>query len=232
MTTFSQLVDRIVTELNRPDRLAACADYVNAVMRELHFRRSSGSPICYDANRVEDQLVLLGSPPYTWPIPTPSRFMQMEAVYCPVRGIYLPQRTPSHNRKLRQNDLWRDAYWYRSGNSIAFSGLDENTEIQLSYFTYAKSLPYLPAQQRVITYNLATESYELLAGGGPPTEEQVDAESNWILQRWPTVVAEGARASIFRNTGDTDRAPMAYSAYESLRHGMQLAEPSTGIGQE
>src|SRR3546814_4768742 len=43
--------------------------------------------------------------------------------------------------------------------------------------------------------------------------------TNWILSRHEDVVAEGARAKVYKRLSDTERARTSYSMYMSLRGG-------------
>lgn len=226
MTTFSALVDSIVNERKRPDMIVPIASYVNATVRELHTRSNTGDPIRYDNNRVETELTLAGTAPFMWAIPNITRFAQIEAVYNDTQGWYLPEKTPSRNHAGKAFEPWENRYWYRSGTDIIFSGVQEGDNIKLSYHTYLRSLAYKSVADRIVIFNMENETY-LRADDSAPTEDELNAETHWALQRWASVIAEGTRSKLFRNLGDVERARFSYSAYEQARTAMLMAEPST-----
>jgi len=223
MTTFSALVDDIVQERQRPDMRAAIARYVNQTIRELHIRPGNGAPIRFEANMVEVEVLLTGSAPYTWDIPEAQRFMDVGAVYHKNYGVYMPRKIPSVSRNLQMEPL-SNLYWYRSGHTLAFSGVVEGHTIQLAYYLYPRNLPYLLAADREVIHDVEADAYTTPLGA-TPTEAQIEKETNWILQRWPMVVAEGTTAKVFRILGDDTRSRTAYSAYEQIRLGMWNSEP-------
>lgn len=222
MTTFSQLVDSMVVELQRPDRLELVVNSLNQVIREIHTMPGGGSNTLYDANRYEEQFILTGSSPHLWSLPSATRFQRLDAVFSERNGDYVTERKP---RVSRGFDAPR-AFWYRSGPQIAFGGLYEGDVLGLSYFMFPRRLAYQPLESRQVTYDSSTDEYKTPAGG-EPTESQMDAATHWVLQRWPDVLAQGIRAAVYRANGDTDRSRTAYSAFEQARLGLWQQEPKT-----
>lgn len=226
MSTFSELVDRIVAERQRPDLRIAAASYVNQVIRQVHSRPNTGSSIRFDANRLEHSFTLAGNPPYVWPIPFASRFQSIEAIYNRTVGVYHKERNPSviHNTFSQP---FHEYKWYRSGPTIIIVNALEGQIIDLSYHEYPRPLAYKAVDARVVTYDYDTDAYVLVAGGGEPTEEQLALETNWLLQRWTTLVEEGTRAALFRNTGDESRGRLSYSSFQEQRLQLIQNEPCT-----
>jgi hypothetical protein len=91
---------------------------------------------------------------------------------------------------------------------------------------FVKTLAYKTANQRTIEYDKDTDTYSLV-GGGTPTEEQLEVETHWLLQRHGECVKEGTRAKLYKRLADESRARMAFSAFESMRTGVTLNEPSS-----
>lgn len=225
MTTYSQLVDDIVKELVRPDMKVAVASYTNQTIRELHFKPNQNSPIQYDANREEDVLAIDTDTSWSWPLPSATRLQSIESVYLDDLGIYVPERNP--RIALRPSyEPFAEVYRYRSGPVLVLSGVSAGWTGKVSYFMFVRSLGYLPVANRVIVYNAATDTYVLVAGG-TPTQEQLDTETNWMLQRWPETVKEGVRAKVWKRIGDVDRSRLAYSSFESSRESVWNSEPSS-----
>lgn len=225
MTTFSQLVDAMVTELQRPDLRAAMASYVNQTVRELHFRPNTNAPILYDANRNEEELTITTDNTWLWSLPSVSRFQDVEAIYLLERGIYSKRKNP---RISKEFSFVPDAEstWYRGGANVAVSGVSNGMTAQVSYFLYPQMLGYQVASARIVTYDIDSDTYERV-NGGEPTEEELAAVTHWMLQRWSTTIEEGVRAKTWKRVGDETRARMSFSAFESSRTALWNGEPSS-----
>jgi hypothetical protein len=227
MTTFSQLVDDVVTELLRPDLKTAIAAYTNQTIRELHFKPGSNVPVKYDANRFEDELTITTDGSWSWAIPSATRFQDVEAIYLDYIGRYVERRNPRIALEVSY-EPYADLYWYRSGPSISIAGVRDGWTGKISYFMYAQTFAYKTVSQRVVVYDADTDSYKFRDGTpGTPTEEQLDRETCWLLQRWADTVKEGVRAKAWKRLADGDRARMAYSSFESMRDAVWGTEPSS-----
>lgn len=226
MTTFSQLVDDMTTELLRPDLRTAVAAYVNQTVRELHFRPNGAAPILYDANRNEDDLAINTDTTWLWTIPSVTRFQDVEAIYLDDIGRYIPRKNPRISLEP-SFEPFADLYWYRGGNTIAINGVANGWTGKISYFLFPQTLAYQAAAARVVTFDAATDSYNLVGGGGSPSQAQLDAATHWMLQRWDTVIRESVRSKMWKRLGDGDRARMSFSAYEAMRLALWQSEPAS-----
>jgi hypothetical protein len=228
MTTFSRLVDDIVTELKRPDMRASIASYTNQTLREMHFRPNLNVPVLFDANRYEAELAITTELTWLWPIPSMTRFQDVEAIFHVDYGIYLERKNP----RIALSPSFEphaSLYWYRSGNSITIHGVGVGQTALLSYHQFPRTLAYKPetgAGARLIHFDPDTDSY-LLDDNTVPTEEQLELETNWLLQRWGDTVKEGVRAKTWKRLGDMERTRIAYSAFESMRTSVWNTEPSS-----
>lgn len=229
MTTFSQCVDDVVVEMMRPDLLVASISYANQTLRELHFKPNPGGqpvPVHYDANRFEDEIAVNTVEPFLWTIPAVNAFQSLETAYSPELGIYIKPKNPRIS-KAPSFEPYANVFWYRTGPSVAFAGLPNGSNLQLSWFEYVRSMGYIALANRVVTFDPLTQTYSKV-GGGTPSEAEMLLETNWMLQRWgESVVKEGIRAKMFKRIGDMDRGRMAYSSFESGRAGLWAAEPSS-----
>lgn len=226
MTTFSVMVDELAAEAVRPDMRAVLATYVNQTIRDVHFRPQTNMPVNYDANRFEETLVAATDSPVLWALPSVTRFQDLESVYCREYRRYLVRKNPSVALK-ESNEPFAELYWYRTGPSIAFSGIVTGLHLDLSYFMFPQTLVYRASADRLIRYDPATDSYVLIAGGGAPSESQLALETNWLLQRWEHVIREGARAKLYKRLGDDVRTRMAFSSFESMRTAIWNTEASS-----
>lgn len=228
MTTFSQLVDDVVKELLRPDMRDTIATYTNQTIRDVHFRPNVNTAALFDANRYESEETVTADGTWLWSIPSSTRFQDIEAIFIKDLGVYVKRKNP---RVALEQSFEPDAnlYWYRSGPAIAVHGVAANQVAKLSYHMFPRTLGYKPtigANARIIRFDEDTDSYVLIAGGAP-TEEQLELETHWVLQRWADAVKEGVRAKIWKRLGDMERTRMAYSAFESMRTGIWNTEPSS-----
>lgn len=234
MTTFSQLVDELVSETKRPDLRAEIATYLNQTIREVHFEPSRGNVVFYGENRREEQVVASLETGEIWDIPNPALFQAMETVRFASWGLgrteYAEEATPGPMLAAKP------FFWYRSGPSIVFGGTQGyggvGGIIQLSYFEYPRSLKYkLPAVREAEydvesgwTYNTVdTVDY------GSTAELQATAQlltSNWLLMRWADVLREGLRAKVFKRLSDDVRQRTSYSLFQQLRQGLYTSEVS------
>jgi hypothetical protein len=231
MTTFSQLVDRVIGETRRPDLLTEVADYLNQTIRELHFTPDRGNVITYRDNLRELQLTANSEAGFTWQIPNPALFQMMQAVRYDslhsrdVDFVYAPERVPS--RALANHTI----FYYRAGNTVVFSGYGgTNAIISLAYYEYPRRLKYRTMNDRQAIWDDET-GWSYLPDWAESQELQLDARnlcSNWILLRWADVCAEGLRAKVYKRLSDDARARTAYSLYSQLRQGLFTSEVSVG----
>lgn len=228
MTTFSQLVDSLVLEHNRPDLRAAIESYVNLTIRELHTASKSGGSIYYLANLLEDQITADVAEGFTWDIPRPHVFQKLEAVrfdsFGTGKGAYPKERTPSSLQIQSQFDR----LFYRSGSTIAFinyGGVD--AVISLAWYEMPRILRYYQAAARPATWDVDSQSFTYITGYSGTDDLKLEAReltTNWVLDRWEELVAQGVRTKIYARAGDEIRSKLAYSTFEALRPGMVSAE--------
>lgn len=232
MTSFSQLVDKLVLETRRPDLVAEVTTYLNQTIRELHFDPKNGNAILYRDNLVELQLTASSETGFVWTIPSPQNFQAMltvryDNVYVDDEMAYSPEKTPG--RHLRGLTL----YHYRAGRDFAFYGYGgTDSTISLAYYEYPRALKYRVANAREATWDEdAGWSYHTV--GLVDYDEDDDSRAlaqslctNWILDRWETVVEEGLRAKVYKRLTETERARTCYSLYTTLRQGLFTSESS------
>lgn len=236
MTSFSQLVDKLVLETRRPDLLTEITTYLNQTIRELHFTPREGNAILYRDNLNELQLTASSEEGFTWDIPSPQNFQAMQAVryddvYIDDQMAYSPEQTPG--RQLRGLTL----YHYRAGRSYAFYGYGgTDSTISLAYYSYPRALKYRVDALREATWDddggwtyntVDAVDYNSTA---ELQEEALDRCTNWILDRWETVVQEGLRAKVYKRLSETERARTCYSLYSTLRQGLFTSEAADLAG--
>lgn len=232
MTTFSQLVDDMISELKRPDLKTEIASYVNQTIRELHFTGDRNAIVLFQDNFREEVLVATEESVHSWEIPNPQVFQQLSAVkYLTVstrlgQDIWPEATTPGRHLANKVN------YYYRVGQTYVFAGFGGiNGQIAIGYFEYPRSLKYKEIASRSATYDEDSGWAYADAVNTPELQEAArELSSNWILLRWKVLVEEGVRAKVYKRLSDTERARTAYSMYGSLRQGFWTAETIHAVG--
>jgi hypothetical protein len=241
MTTFSQLVDKILLETRRPDLLGEICTYLNQTIRELHFtpqvtsqgyQPTSGNAILYRENLTEVQLTADVETGYTWTIVDPTNFQAMlavryDSVWLDDDMLYPPEKTPGRGL------YGMVEFYYRAGSTYAFAGYGgDGGIISLAYYQYPKSLKYKASSPnaRPATYDVESGWTYYTVGAVDYDDDDDSRElaqlltTNWLLVRWDTVVEEGLRAKVYKRVGDDTRAKLSYSMYTTLRQGLFTSE--------
>ncbi len=227
MTTFSQAVDRLIAECQRPDMKLDIVDYLNQTIRELHLTQD-GTPIKYNDNLVEEEVTSLVDENLQWTIPYSQRFQGMEAVWYSDSGKYARLRKPS-TAFVFMDEVDGQYYYYRTGQYYAFSGFGATGSIvKLSYFLFPRRLTYYPVgATRPCTWDEATQTFSYApAYTGDPTLQANARElsTNWLFDRWEDMVKAGARVKLWNRLNNQERGKIAYSTYQELRKGLAGTE--------
>jgi hypothetical protein len=226
MTTFSQLVDDLVSETKRPDLVSEIATYLNQSIREVHFTPDRNASLLYMSNFRESQLIANLESGFSWEIPNPGTFQKMQVVGYPSiydrlgNAVFAKEVIPGRHLADHTN------YFYRVGQAFVFSGYGGlNSLINLGWFEYPRGLRYYPSATRPAEYNEETGWSYHEDVTTPELEVAAQAlTSNWLLMGWHTVLAEGLRAKIYKRLSDEARARTSYSLYGSLRQGLWTSE--------
>lgn len=227
MTTFPQIIDRMVAESRRPDLLKEICSYANQALRELHMEPTKGNAVFFRENRKEAQLITSGDTGVYWDVPKPSIFQGLEAarydsVHQDFEGAtWAREQAPGRN----MNNIRH--YYYRAGGRFFFHGAGGvGSQISLSYFEFVPNLRYYATGTAPATYD-DTDGWAYLPEYDTSDSQRELAQSmvtNWILLRWQTVAEEGIRAKVYKRLADTERARTCYSMYTQLRQGLYSSE--------
>lgn len=248
MTTFSQLVDKMVLELKRPDMVAEIATYLNQTIRELHMEPGKGNAIYFADNLHEAQVTPNIESGWVWSIPKVSTFQTMKAIrYDSLWAGTFGTGPQDRSWGRSQEPVWadiippgrgmnrREYYAYRAGGGFAFHGYGgSGATISLSWYEYPSVLKYyssgLGGTGRPASYDEElgwTYATVNMVDYGSTAILQAQAQalcSNWLLLRWPMVIEEGLRAKVYKRVSDTERARTSFSMYMTLRQGLYTAE--------
>ena len=226
MTTFSQLVDSIVSETKRPDLVSEISSYVNQTIRECHQHPETNAIQFYADNARETRLVATSISGFTWDIPNRGRFQKMKIVkYSSIydrlgNDVFAEPTTPG--RHLQDKEY----YYYQVGKTFVFSGYGGlNGQIDLFWYEFPRSLPYLAPAARPMQFNELGEKIYSPEWLTDSTEEAADeVTTNWLLESWTEVIKEGVRAKVYKRVSDTERARTSYSLYAQGRIGLVTSE--------
>lgn len=226
MTTFSQLVDKMVLETRRPDLRTEIASYLNQVVRELHFEPERGNVVYFDDNYREEVLTVDTVQSQTWTVPNMALFQGLVAAR--FDGIYSHDGKRVYAKRVSPGPRIEieDYYYYSAGQVYVFGGRVGygaiGSTISLAYYEFPKGLKYYATAARPATWDDETgfayhEDYD------DTDELKATAEAlvtNWLILRWAVVVEEGLRAKVYKRVSDDSRARLSYSLYSQLRMGV------------
>lgn len=232
MTTFSQLVDKMVLETRRPDMRTEIATYLNQTIREVHFDPKSNAVLFYRENLIEEQLIVDKESGFGWKLPDPTCFQGMGLVrYDSINTRddltrYPPELTPGRGM------VGKSIFYYRAGPNYYFAGCGGvNAVISLAYYEYPRGLKYYAAGNRPCEYDpdMGFTYAAPFDGSEELHAAAIGFTTNWLLMRWSLVIEEGVRAKVYKRLSDTDRQRTAYSLYSQLRLGLSTSE-SAALG--
>lgn len=230
MTTFSQLVDKMVLETRRPDMRTEFCTFLNQTIREVHFEPSRGNVVFFNDNYKEARITVDADSRMLWQIPVVANFQGMAAVrfdnQFTRRGEQIYAKLVPPGPMLESSDY----YYYRAGTTFVFGGRigygPIGSTISLAWYEYPRALVYYPAGKRPAEYDLEygfKYNDEMVVD----PNDRVEAENmvtNWLLLRWFTVIEEGLRAKIYKRLSDDNRQRTSYSLYMQLRQGLYTSE--------
>lgn len=209
---FSELIDTVITRTKMPSNNAVIADaatYTNATIRECSLLG------LFAKDLVEDTITTTTASPYVWTRPRYFRVMRA-AKYT----------------KDNSDDVWPDYlkpgqlqtpddsnYFYGSGDSFVFSGVDNAQDIDIAYYAYPKRLTYYIAADRPAVWDEAPETWAYHANYIATSELQETGRnlvSNWLLDHWREVIEEGTFAKMLKSKDDR-RAVSAFALFKALQ---------------
>ena len=225
MSTFSQLVDEVVTETGRVDLRTTVVSYLHQTIRECHLDPERNTALFLWPNYQEAQVTADEDLAYAWPIPDTRLFQGVQAVrydnvFDDGRTTYALPLVPG-----RVGEQQTRAY-QQVGDRIIFKGYGGvGGVISLAYFEYPRTLKYYVVADRPASWD-PVDGYTYHADYVTDEERETARllSTNWLIERWPMVLAEGLRAKIYKRLSDTERARTCYSLYMQLRLGLQNSE--------
>lgn len=222
-STFSALVDEAIRRTMRRDRMADIISYARATMRECNVLAQ------FQQSMVELNLTASASP-HIWE--RPLTFRQMLICKYPYfdrqnKPVYAKEKNPDLIRPSDQH------FFYLSGNSFVFSGIEIGDIISLAYFSYFPKLAYYaeiadrPAtfeeETNLWSYTDAYDDNDILK------EEARNKVTNWLLFHWYDLVLEGTVAKLYNVTGD-ERSRSTFALYKSMQKDLLAGESQVYVG--
>jgi len=183
---------------------------------------------------IEDQLTTTAAP-FVWT--RTSKFHQFRTVEYPAQTGFITNRIWP---KLLIPGIHLEGeihYYYFSGDSIVFAGLEVGGLINVAFFEYFKRLKDYPdPATRPAVWDFETETFTYLAAfdiNDTTRANARDLTSNWMLQYWNHMIVEGGKAKIFLSTKDIDRSRPSFSLYKSYQDDLLAMEPVHGsVGEQ
>lgn len=227
MSTFSQMVDKMVLETKRPDMVNEIVTYLNQTLRELHSEPERANAVHYEANLREDLILATTESNFMWDIPNPAVFQAIRSVR--YDGVIDRHGQPVWAEMIQPSRAINgvDYFYYRSGSKFAFAGYGGlNKVISIAWYEFTASLKYYPVANRPATYDIET-GWSYLPAYNVDDVTRATARSlvsNWLLERWDMVIEEGLRAKIYKRASDDNRAKTAYSLFKQLHKNLYTSE--------
>lgn len=227
MTTFSQLVDKVILETSRPDMRDQIADYLNQTIREIHAEPERGKVFLYESNYREAQITATSEQQQSWKIPDVTVFQKELCVR--FDNQWNTNGSPVFAEKAIPGPKMYTLpyYYYRGADSLIFGGARGyggiGAKISVAYYEYPRGLRYIAnndSEHREVTWNEGLHQFEFADDTLTPEQQEAILlrYTNWVLQRWEQVLLEGLRAKVYKRTGDETRQRTCYSMFMQLRN--------------
>lgn len=227
MTTFSQLINKMVAETRQKHLIPEITSYLNQTIRELHTDPVRNAVVFYPANMKEAQITATLDQGQTWTVPNPSKFQQLRAAR--YDSVYDDRGKPEWPPELKPGRIMKDicAYYYRVGNTYVFSGYGgAGGIVSLAYYEFPGVLRYYASGAEPATYD-EIDGWTYRSDIGTDDASRLVAQnlvSNWLLLRWPMVVEEGVRAKVYKRLSDDGRARTSFSMFTQQRNGVYTGD--------
>lgn len=236
MTTYSQLVDSIMSRLASPHLQSKIEPYINQTIRELH-SNPRGFPILFGKNLLEDTLTTTTDDEHIWTPPTGMQKFRT-ARY---DTVFDRDSNPVYPKPIRPGRAITDQlyYYYQSGTSIVFANPGSaGATISIAYYLHLSRLKYYAAAARPAEYDSVDgwTYYDLTGSGGLDYTESANNAtaqalvSNWMLLDWEDAVAEGATHKVYKGKKDEERARTHFSQFQANRTQLTTTEESETLG--
>lgn len=222
--SFSAIVDGVVLETGRPDNFLTALQFTNLTIREC---QSLG---LFAQDRIEDQ-VIVAAIPCVWTRPPYFRSLGAVKYSC---GVYPKLKLPGSQQA---DECY---YYYAADDYFVFNGVTIGEKINLMMYMHSKPLMYYsrlgqdtsaffggPYPKRLAYFDIETDLWMYLNGTsdgylttlGDTVVEAARRKlsSNWLTKDWMDLISNGAKAKVFAQFGDTDRANRAFAAYKSTQ---------------
>lgn len=193
---FSELVDRLVREIGRPDAREDLAYWANVTMRDISRRED------WPDDSVEESFTPIdpSGPAVFSPAVGRQRFRR-EDILLDACGCEAIATKP--NARLRAGHTGFS--YYHSGGSLVITGAC--WPVALYYYAYQPWLQYYAAGSRPAEFDVATNDWN------GASEAAIALVSNWMLERHSDVVMNGTMSNFFASKQDP-RQQVKYAAYE------------------
>jgi hypothetical protein len=207
--TFSDLVDLVVAESKRTDKITSIIAWTNQAIRACQSK-------AYFSQRdlIEDQLTTSGADPFIWD-PLPADFRTLRSVYYPQLDFFPSLKPPGRI----QGDT--SQYYYAGAGYYVFAGTVSETAIDVAYYRNSPRLSYYTSALRPAIYDNETSSWLYLSNGAYVSslataaleEAARDLVTNWLLFNWFDLIKDGVLSKLYYVLDDP-RGPKHLGLYK------------------
>lgn len=215
---FSELVDYMVQETGRRDRIALIVSATNDVLRHIH------KAMDWDED-LQETLIVPAPPAAAWNAGEVVNWKHSRLMRS-VRAIQLNGHCYAEFVRPGAKQENRGHYWYRSSNdTISVAGACH--QIAIAWYSWNRHFQYYQPDQRPAVWDNETEAWTYLQAGAGGTsyvstlgtaaddEAARDKVFDWPLDRLRYIVEHGVKARVFTAIGEDDRSAKFYSLFNS-----------------
>jgi len=209
---FSEAVDELVAQARRPDQKVNVTQYMNTTLRECDVFQGS-----FFNRDLLEAVITTTADPHIWPKPT--RFRSMRAVFY-VESEEFPLYIQPGKKQVDQYGNLLDYFFYIVGTDFVFRGATSPASINVAYYVYTRTLKYYEVADRPAVYDRELETWSYHATYDTNDTQRALAETlvgHWLLEDWPELLKEGARARLFKNLPDKEKTNPTFASYKSMQ---------------
>ena len=206
---FSEMIDQIIEETARRDRINLIVASANDILRHIH------KSFDWDEDLAETSLTPL---PGEAMLPQPTMWKKDRLVRS-IRAIRLNGHCFAEEVRPGARQENRQHFWYQAGDCVAIRG--GCSQIDIAYYRWNRHFQYYPLGKRPAVWDNEAQSWTFLTPTGyVATLGSVDDEAtalsfvfDWPMDELRYIWYHGILARVYTAIGERDRAAPFYTLF-------------------